>query len=129
MQAELKKKKDFYNSEVAPVVSDLLKKCRIQKIPCFMTFCINEEDEVFESEMISPSSIGLQISKNDYISECIKIINGFRATASAAPILNMKDLVDDSEPDIFNEIKKTVPTKEHVTLEKEKDFEPKFLVE
>ena len=85
-------KQDIYEQEIMEHVSNIIAICRRQKIPCFMTFAVgdNEKDETYITKMVSPSSVYANIQP-DLIAEHVKMHNGFRAVLQDTKV-NTKEI-------------------------------------
>lgn len=73
-------KTENYTKSIKPIVERLVKECRENRIPCFMSFATENNDEekktVYETEMVSANSIGEDLCE-DKIADYLNVNNGF----------------------------------------------------
>lgn len=85
----------FFKEEIEPLLNEIIIKCRRQNIPCITSFCVsgNEgKNSKYISRVVSPCIANTEISP-DYISECIKIFNGYKASLHSAPLIDINDIM------------------------------------
>ena len=80
MITEFNKKKE-YEKNVKGKVEDIVRLCNNLDIPCFLTFCVqnNEEESIYQTEYLSPGQKQQQLKK-DRFADYVNIMNGFITT-------------------------------------------------
>ena len=70
-----------YNKNLKEKVEDIKRICNNLDIPCFLTFCVknNEKETVYQTEYLSPGQ-KQQNLKNNRFADYVNIINGFTTT-------------------------------------------------
>lgn len=93
MNVTFNKKKE-YDELIAPKVEELQRLCHIQKIPMFITVCVENDDKQTEyiKEMVSAATCGFELTDNQ-ISKHVNVSLGFDTIQpSADATLNMEDI-------------------------------------
>lgn len=80
MITEFNKTKE-YNKNLKEKVEEIKRICNNLDIPCFLTFCVknNEMETVYQTEYLSPGQ-KQQYLKNNRFADYVNIINGFTTT-------------------------------------------------
>ena len=97
------KQKKIYEQEIEPLIVQLKERCRQNKMPFFVSVCIDATDPLcltagmdtdiinptykntYMNELVTPYQTDMKLYP-DYIAEFIKIINGFHAVPPQEPI-------------------------------------------
>lgn len=68
-----------YKDTIKEQVSELIMKCRIAKIPCFISIAVGNTSDstAYINEAVTPNSLGVKLT-DDKISQHINVMNGFK---------------------------------------------------
>lgn len=92
-------KKTYYKNEIAPLVEKLLEKCHVADLPCFLSFCCqnDENGSKYISEGHLPPSNKITLSE-DRFSEHLLVNLGFKVERNQTSNMTiMYDVEEDAD--------------------------------
>lgn len=76
-------KKQIYETAILPLVTEIKKECNTFEIPFFMLFGVKENLEndnlSLKAEVMLPEEFRIDSDNNKTFSDCVNILNGFKA--------------------------------------------------
>ena len=88
-----------YKSDIAPIVTELLRVCYKAKIPMFIAFALadNGENTLYHNEMLTPITLGIKPLSDDQLCRFVQVLQGYRVTPAADEIELPMEVVESAQ--------------------------------